>query len=82
MDKRPRRCRPVGMKCTRVRDKVLLELDSASKRLNPAGKGLHITEVTGNSDGACVERSRRLSVVVNPFGTLPVTGVPRRLQRK
>jgi len=53
MDKSARRCRPIGMKCTCVRDKALLELHSASKRLNPAGKCLHITEVT-KLDGALV----------------------------
>src|ERR1035438_3685177 len=45
VDEGPRRCRPIGMKCTCVRDRALLELHSASRRLNLRGKSPHITEV-------------------------------------
>jgi hypothetical protein len=38
------------MKCTCVRDKALLGLQSASNRLNLCGKSSHITEVTVNCE--------------------------------
>jgi hypothetical protein len=84
MDKGSRGCRPVGMECTCVRDKALLELHSASRRLNPDSKGVHITEVTGNSLGSplfvCLAQNRRVSRV-NLLGTLAVTGFPSQLRR-
>jgi CHAD domain-containing protein/HD superfamily phosphodiesterase len=45
MDEGSRRCRAIGMKCSWVRDRALLKLHSASKRLNPGGKSPHVTEV-------------------------------------
>ena len=84
VNKGSRRCRPIGMECTCVRDKALLELHSASKRLNPDSKGVHITEVTGNSPGSplmvCIARNRKVSRVKVP-GTLAVTGHRSKLRR-
>lgn len=77
MDEGARRCRAIGMKCTCVRDRALLELHSASKRLNPGGKSPHVTEVMEN----CLVMGLVLPVG-RGIGTLPGTGVPSRQRRK